>query len=279
MSRPLPEIELARRLLRDVAPTAGSKERVYFRLRSSPKSPSRLEFRLAAVVACLLVTTTAMGIGVRWVAREMSLPAVASPSVRKPAVSAPQQTKKTGNSGAQLVPSAESLSASAANSPELEGPPQANALRAKVESTPRTIVGSASLASADARSNPSRPEAALASNRRNLGSVASLADVSDESLPSAKTPSELSQQVAEYHAAVDGLRVNPGFALVRLNAFRVHWPKSSIMYEVDLRIVEALVKLGRRGEAADSARAFVHRYPGSPRAAEMHRIAGTNAGE
>ena len=127
--------------------------------------------------------------------------------------------------------------------------------------------------------NESTNAGVLAINDRHLGSVASLADETEDSLPTAQAPSELSRQVAEYHAAVDGLNVNPALAIERLSAYRSHWPKSSLMHEVDLRSIEALVKLGRRNEAANAARSFLQRYPGSPRAPEMRALAHANGVE
>jgi TolA-binding protein len=85
--------------------------------------------------------------------------------------------------------------------------------------------------------------------------------------------SELSQQVADYRIAVAELRSNPALALERLKAHRARWPSSAIRHEVDLRIIEALVTLGRHNEASDAARFFLQRYPDSSRAMEVRRIA------
>jgi TolA-binding protein len=85
--------------------------------------------------------------------------------------------------------------------------------------------------------------------------------------------SELSQQVADYRIAVAELRHNPPLALERLKAHRAKWPSSAIRHEVDLRIIEALVTLGRHNEARDAARGFLQQYPDSARAMEVRRIA------
>ena len=45
------------------------------------------------------------------------------------------------------------------------------------------------------------------------------------------------------------------------------------MQEVDLNIIETLIRLGRKSEARAAASEFVRRYPKSLRAAEMSRLA------
>lgn len=90
---------------------------------------------------------------------------------------------------------------------------------------------------------------------------------------SATAPSELSQQVADYRDAVAQLAADPAGALVRLEAYRQRWPSSALLHEVDLRIIQGLVALGRHGEARREAERFLSRYPESARAAEVRRIA------
>jgi TolA-binding protein len=85
--------------------------------------------------------------------------------------------------------------------------------------------------------------------------------------------SELSQQVHDYQDAVSVIHRNPRLALEKLRAYRRKWPRSAIGEEADLREIEALLALGRRGEAAHAARAFVRGYPSSARTPEMQRIA------
>jgi TolA-binding protein len=280
MSRSPPEIELARRLLRQVAPLPGSKERIYLRLRTSQKPRARFEFRFAVVAASLLVSATAMGVGLRWVTRDATLRFTGT---RQPNPSAPQQQKqnrKNGSNGAKIaVPS----SSSAIEMRVLDAtPPTASGVASGEPSSPAALVPQAiPRANVVARSdrNESTNPGVAAINDRRLGSVASLADETEDSVPTAQAPSELSRQVAEYHAAVDGLDANPALAIERLSAYRSHWPKSSLMHEVDLRSIEALVKLGRRNEAANAARSFLQRYPGSPRAPEMHALAHANGVE
>ncbi len=87
-------------------------------------------------------------------------------------------------------------------------------------------------------------------------------------------PSELSQQVRAYQAAVDLIPTRPAEALGALRAFRSRWPRSALGQEADLRIVQTLLALGRTEEGRQAARVFVDRYPGSPRAPDMRAVAG-----
>jgi TolA-binding protein len=87
-------------------------------------------------------------------------------------------------------------------------------------------------------------------------------------------PSELSQQVRAYQAAVELIPTNPAQALAALRAFRSRWPGSALGQEADLRIVQTLLALGQAEDARQAARTFVARYPESPRAADMRVVAG-----
>ena len=50
------------------------------------------------------------------------------------------------------------------------------------------------------------------------------------------------------------------------------WPHSALAHEVDLEIIEALVRLGCRAEARTEARRFLKRYPRSPRVIEVRAL-------
>jgi TolA-binding protein len=88
----------------------------------------------------------------------------------------------------------------------------------------------------------------------------------------AAEPSELSQQVRAYQAAVELIPTKPAEALGALRAFRSRWPGSALGQEADLRIVQTLLGLGRTEDARQAARAFVVRYPESPRAPDMRAV-------
>ncbi len=86
-------------------------------------------------------------------------------------------------------------------------------------------------------------------------------------------PSELSQQVADYREAVAQMGESPTATLERLRAFRRKWPQSALLHEVDLRIIQVLVSLGRASEAERAAQRFLQTYPNSARVKEVRRIA------
>ena len=93
---------------------------------------------------------------------------------------------------------------------------------------------------------------------------------------SAEPVSVLGLQVTEYRMAVAELAKDPVAALEMFRAHGRKWPQSAIRHEVDLRIVQALVSLGRSREAQSAAEKFLERYPESPRAAEVRSIAASS---
>jgi TolA-binding protein len=95
--------------------------------------------------------------------------------------------------------------------------------------------------------------------------------------PGPGAASDLSVQVAAYERAVALLGSQPGDALVALQEYRARWPGSPLCHEVDLRIVQTLVSLGRSKDAQAEARRFLVRYPNSPRRADMEALAGDRA--
>ncbi len=76
-----------------------------------------------------------------------------------------------------------------------------------------------------------------------------------------------------YQQAAALLPADPAAALGRVQSLRARWPGSALRYEVDVRVVQALVALGRTGQASQEARDFLRRYPRSPRRAEMEALA------
>ncbi|HMA93537.1 MAG TPA: hypothetical protein VKP30_12670, partial [Polyangiaceae bacterium] len=72
------------------------------------------------------------------------------------------------------------------------------------------------------------------------------------------------------------LNAQPEAALERLYAHRRQWPGSAIAQEVDLRIIQCLLAIGRTDSARAAARSFLLHYPGSARTQEVSRIANAN---
>jgi len=83
----------------------------------------------------------------------------------------------------------------------------------------------------------------------------------------------LAQQVAAYREASGLVQTSPGLAIVRLRAFQERWPTSPLGEEASIRLVQALVALGRDADARAQAAAFVTRYPASRRRAELEALA------
>ena len=63
--------------------------------------------------------------------------------------------------------------------------------------------------------------------------------------------------------------------MARWKELRVRWGQSALIQEIELNVIETLVRLGRLDQARAEARAFAARYPRSLRAAEMRALGGT----
>ncbi len=88
------------------------------------------------------------------------------------------------------------------------------------------------------------------------------------------TSSELAEQTTAYRAALSADSHDDAAALERWRRIKARWPGGPLEHEVDFRIVDALVRLGRRDEAQAAARDFLRRHPQSPRRVEMRAVAG-----
>lgn len=86
-------------------------------------------------------------------------------------------------------------------------------------------------------------------------------------------PSSLAEEVAAYREAEALVGDSPGLAVARLNAFRHRYPASPLVEEASLRLIQALLALGRDDEARRQARHFVQLYPTSAKRAELERFA------
>jgi len=93
-----------------------------------------------------------------------------------------------------------------------------------------------------------------------------------EAAPNAGGESLLAQQVAAFREASSLVETSPGLAIVRLRAFQERWPASPLGEEAAVRLVQALVALGRDADARAHASAFIVRYPASRRRAEMEAL-------
>jgi hypothetical protein len=82
-----------------------------------------------------------------------------------------------------------------------------------------------------------------------------------------EAPSDLALQVEAYRAAQ--VETDDAAALERYREIKRRWPAGALDTEVDLRIVQTLVRLQKTDEARAAARAFAAAHPENPRAGEM----------
>ncbi len=241
------EIQQARALLHHLDSLPGSKERVYLRVTHESSGFSPIARRPLLIVAALCVSSTAFGFGAKWLVQHAqplwSTHAVAT--AKQPAVS---------------VPSSHPIQKSSPVAAVVTDPDSHVALDA-------TALPSNQVRVAASIDGPSRNRLVTSADSTQLPAPAEPYAVE----------SELSQQVADYRRAI--AQADPAATLEQLRAHRRKWGQSPIAHEVDLRIIEALVRLGRRVESAQAARQFLLNYPNSARAADIRRIAEANSND
>jgi hypothetical protein len=109
--------------------------------------------------------------------------------------------------------------------------------------------------------------------REPSGSRPAAADiVKGEPATAPPTDAALARQVEAYWAAERMRAADPAGALARFEALRREWPGSPLGHEIDLAIIDLLVRLGDAEAARARAREFVRRYPESPRRKDVVRI-------
>ncbi|HEX3849654.1 MAG TPA: hypothetical protein VHW01_01735 [Polyangiaceae bacterium] len=91
----------------------------------------------------------------------------------------------------------------------------------------------------------------------------------------ARSSSDLAGELAALDGAAKAIQAGNGAgALTLLDAYARTFPHGSLDLEAKVLRAEALDSAGRHDEAAARARAFVARYPTSPLAVRMRRLAG-----
>ena len=234
------EIKEARDLLRHLGPLPGSRERLYLRVAHESSGPSPTAGRRLLIVAALCVSSTAFGFGAKWLSQHAQplWPTNAGVSSKQPAVRVPSShpIRQSPQSAAAVAQPDSDVA--------LDAPASQNKAVASTDGSSRDRV----VAPASATTLPVPAETIV--------------------------ESELSQQVADYRRAI--AQADPSASLEQLRAHRRKWGQSPIAHEVDLRIIEALVRLGRRSESVQAARQFLLNYPDSARAADIRRIAEAN---
>jgi hypothetical protein len=237
MTHPSSEFAAARAAV-TLSPPIGARERVLHRLVSNGSRRGARPVRALVLVLTTLVTTTAAAVGVsvvpRWLEQHRFLIAGAHGSM-------PAARDATTPNSRRAVPHAAPAAASAVPGPALLPSPDLPELPAPLEPRPLPAV-------------IPHPSAHV------------------EAATPAASESLLSQQVAALREASGLVATSPGLAIVRLRAFEERWPNSPLGEEAAVRLVQALVALGRDADARSQAHAFVTRYPASRRRAEMDAL-------
>src|SRR5262249_14933319 len=84
---------------------------------------------------------------------------------------------------------------------------------------------------------------------------------------------ELSDQLTAYRHALAQRGKDDARALDEWRQIKQKWPTSHLNHEIDLNVIDTLIRLGRTAEAKAAAQDFLRIYPNSPRRAEIERIA------
>jgi len=86
--------------------------------------------------------------------------------------------------------------------------------------------------------------------------------------------SELALQVQAYREALALRDRDDARAIELFREMNRRWPRSPLRHEIDLNVVDALVRAGRSAEAASEARRFLARHPHSTKADEIRKSLG-----
>jgi hypothetical protein len=95
--------------------------------------------------------------------------------------------------------------------------------------------------------------------------------------PASPPPSELAQQVQAYREALALRGRDDARAIALFREMNRRWPRSPLRHEIDLNVVDALLRTGRSAEAAAEARRFLTRHPHSSKADEIRKSLGGTA--
>jgi hypothetical protein len=86
---------------------------------------------------------------------------------------------------------------------------------------------------------------------------------------------DLGEQAEAYRAAMRFRGSNEAALLVELRQIRRQWPRCPLSHEVDLAVIDTLLRAGREDDARREARSFLRRYPNSARRSAIEPIAST----
>jgi len=118
------------------------------------------------------------------------------------------------------------------------------------------------------------PAAALPDTREPDPAARSAVHHEREARARAPGPSELALQVAAYREALELRGRDDARAVERWREMTRRWPRSPLRHEIDLNVIDALVRLGRGDEARSEARRFLDRHPHSSKAGPLRSMLG-----
>lgn len=236
--------------VRSVDPPTGAKARVLSRLEAelAPAPRRRLSTVPRLVVVSVLVAgSTVAAVGLQtWRASRADVAPVESPAQPRSPLPrrAPPPTAVAPAAEREAPVSPPAIVEDQAMSEVRRADPQPHKARAtKQEGTPEKV-------------EPAAP-----------------ADSPAPAPPGAKAAAEstaLSQQVAMYRSI--SAMTDRSAALQAWRGMLEKWPSSTLRHEIELNIIDTLLRLGRRDEARSAAAAFLRHFPKSPRAAEMETL-------
>ncbi len=120
------------------------------------------------------------------------------------------------------------------------------------------------------------PSEALAGSPQKSATVSQTSPIS--SAPSVNRAAGLKEEAEELRQIRRGLSTDPIAVLAQINQSRFR-QRGQLEPERRALEIEALVRLGRRGEAKRLAQAFLANFPGSPARVRIHCIAEPDAGD
>lgn len=240
-----PELEALSRTLREVEPPVGAQQRVR---RAVEDGLRRRRRRRKIGYALLLIPASAAAV---MVVRTLRQPPERPPMVRQVEEARRSVSEAKAKATVEPVKQPEVPTSAPVTEPETQPVPEAAVERPAERSAKRRRVVAK-------RAQPSPPDAAAPKP--------------------APEPSALSLEVAAYRAAQALQRRDDRAALASFRGMRQRWPQGSLVHEVDLRIIETLLRLRELATARAEARRFLARYPASPKASQVKKILEADGG-
>jgi hypothetical protein len=258
-------LERAGAISAGVCPPAGAKERIIARIEAGGQRPVvlRPRGRWALAGVGLLVASSVGAMTLPGVSTSLPfrlLPSLApAPTLTVPALG-PAHSRPAAPHGAERQAAAPAA------------PPEGEGAKAPGEGQPPASEPTApATAPAAPLAEPTAPavDAAAPSPSPAAPAEAKARAAARPSGDGHASSDTLARQVGEYQRALSLAGRNDEAALSAWRAFARRWPTSPLRHEVDLQIVAALGRLGRRHELDAAARGFLRDHPQSPRSGDV----------